>query len=196
MITPEQLDELERLEKQATPGPWGWTNHGEKCNCAVLGIFYNKTDEQVGGHVTEEVYDEHTGDYKRVVEFCDAIATKEDDANYTDFALLAELRNLAPTLISTARSHAALEAEIQHAIREAKSYEPDYPWTQNTITEAVRALGSSLQGTSQANADLHAENKRLREALEKIARYDSGNGCCTYGCDTPTIAKITLGEQA
>lgn len=32
----------------------------------------------------------------------------------------------------------------------------------------------------------------LREALEQIALYDVGNGCCTYGCDTPAIAKAAL----
>ena len=30
------------------------------------------------------------------------------------------------------------------------------------------------------------------EALLEINKYDSGNGCCTYGCDTPTVAEMRL----
>lgn len=37
-----------------------------------------------------------------------------------------------------------------------------------------------------------AEVARLREALETIAGYSRLNGCCPYGCDTPTIAKNAL----
>ena len=40
-----------------------------------------------------------------------------------------------------------------------------------------------------------AENQRLREALEKIAKYDDNgtpDGICPYGCDCPSIAQEAL----
>lgn len=38
---------------------------------------------------------------------------------------------------------------------------------------------------------LRDERDRLREALERIAKYGD-NGICPYGCDTPHIAKAAL----
>lgn len=43
-----------------------------------------------------------------------------------------------------------------------------------------------------SGAAILAELRELRAALETIASYDSGNGCCEYGCDTPTIARDAL----
>ena len=47
-------------------------------------------------------------------------------------------------------------------------------------------------------AELEAQNARLREALEEIARYDRGSphgdGVCPFGCDTPYIAKQALAD--
>ena len=34
--------------------------------------------------------------------------------------------------------------------------------------------------------------KTAIEGLLEIYKYDAGNGCCTYGCDTPTIAENLL----
>lgn len=34
--------------------------------------------------------------------------------------------------------------------------------------------------------------KTAIEGLLEIYKYDSGNGCCDYGCDTPTIAENLL----
>lgn len=39
---------------------------------------------------------------------------------------------------------------------------------------------------------LRAENKRLREALEKIAALDYGDGSCWRGCYSPEIARDAL----
>lgn len=38
---------------------------------------------------------------------------------------------------------------------------------------------------------LREDVARLREALERIAKYGD-NGICPYGCDTPHIAKAAL----
>lgn len=52
------------------------------------------------------------------------------------------------------------------------------------VTMNVRTLG-----------EIEAELSLLRKALEEIAKYDSGNGCCPYGCDAPTIAIVALAQK-
>ena len=42
---------------------------------------------------------------------------------------------------------------------------------------------------------LEAEVERLRNALRRIAAYGEA-GICPYGCDTPYIARATLGGRA
>ena len=42
---------------------------------------------------------------------------------------------------------------------------------------------------------LQAERDRLREGLERIARYGK-DGICPYGCDTPNIATAALTPAA
>ena len=39
---------------------------------------------------------------------------------------------------------------------------------------------------------IQAINERFRAALHEIAAYDSGDGCCQFGCDTPSIAAKAL----
>lgn len=48
-----------------------------------------------------------------------------------------------------------LKEDIDHAVKEAKNRVPDYPFDQNTASEAVWALGESLLGVEQANRELH-----------------------------------------
>lgn len=35
----------------------------------------------------------------------------------------------------------------------------------------------------------------LEKALESIRSYDTGSGCCVYGCDTPSIAAQALNKH-
>ncbi len=74
-----------------------------------------------------------------------------------------------------ARAEAA-EADISHAVAEAKKYSPDYPWARDTASEAVWALGTGMQGVSQACEEwrvkaevAEAERDKLREALKEIS---------------------------
>ncbi len=54
-----------------------------------------------------------------------------------------------------------LSEDIAHAVAEAKKYQPDYPWKDNTASEAVWALGQAYLGVKAACADLHAEIARM-----------------------------------
>ena len=103
----EAIAHLREAERAATPAPWGWESHGEKCNCAVLGTFYNLTGELMPGRVHSEEYDEAAGDYRRVADCDEVIAGKDDNANYSDFNLIALLRNVAPQALALIESQAA-----------------------------------------------------------------------------------------
>jgi len=61
----------------------------------------------------------------------------------------------------------------------------------NRLEEALERADKAEKRAEAA--ELQVES--YRKALEEIAKYDSGNGCCTYGCDTPTIAKAALGQK-
>jgi hypothetical protein len=72
---------------------------------------------------------------------------------------------------------AELRDDIEHAVCEAKRREPEYPWDQNTASEAVWALGESLLGTESALKHWQDENERLRtacEAAKKLVRNARG----------------------
>ena len=57
----------------------------------------------------------------------------------------------------------------------------------DTWDEAIDVLlhGTERDQPPQPEAD-------YQKALLTIASYDSGNGCCQFGCDCPTIAKEAL----
>jgi len=63
-----------------------------------------------------------------------------------------------------------LESDIANAVKYAKEYEPDYPWSEGTASEVSWALGCSLQGTAAANNDLH----RIFQLLIKSGKVTMG----------------------
>lgn len=136
------IERLGVLEAKASPGPWGWTNHGEKSNNAVLGTFYAMDDEctPLFGHVTEEEYDETTGEYKRVADLDESVAYKEDNANYADFAFMAAARNALPALLAVAEAAKRLENGDTIRLRN-----DGYPATANAIDKLREAL-AALEG--------------------------------------------------
>lgn len=48
MTAQEWLDELERLRKAATPGPWAYEQHGDTEQCGV-GVILDDNNEQIFG---------------------------------------------------------------------------------------------------------------------------------------------------
>lgn len=81
------------------------------------------------------------------------------------------LSRLTQALTPVESKEAELREDIEHAVAEAKKYQPDYPYTQNTASEAVWALGTSLEGTSRAiNEDWLPLVKELKAALEDMVK--------------------------
>jgi hypothetical protein len=105
------LDELERLHKAATPGPWGWESGGDKQNDAFLGTFFNENDEQIGGYVEVEKFDEKRGFYNSA-ERDELIAENCGHANYANFASIAANHNALPGLIAELREARADNAAM------------------------------------------------------------------------------------
>lgn len=63
-----------------------------------------------------------------------------------------------------------LRDDLKHALQEAKRRQPDYPFTQNTASEAVWALGEALLGTESALEDWIGCLYRSHQMLADIRR--------------------------
>lgn len=61
-----------------------------------------------------------------------------------------------------------LKADIENAVKCAKEYAPDYPWSDNTASECVWALGEGLRGLEKANDDMH------RDYISKLPKTADG----------------------
>lgn len=48
MTAQEWLDELERMRKAATPGPWAYEQHGDTNECGV-GVILDNNNRQIAG---------------------------------------------------------------------------------------------------------------------------------------------------
>lgn len=67
------------------------------------------------------------------------------------------------------------------------------PWTGDCVASVLKEhdatfIAASRTGWPKALLGL----KTAIEGMLEINKYDSGNGCCTYGCDTPTVAEMRL----
>ena len=99
-ITTELLDELERLEKAATPGPWAWISYGEKCYAFAVVTAFTDDDRQVGGYVNPgDPLDENEANPVVV----DHICSSEDQSGGVDMPFIAAARNALPGLIRRIR---------------------------------------------------------------------------------------------
>ena len=115
MTTPAWIEELERLEKAATPGPWeldGYMPNSE-IGCAVqiigpAGVLFESSN--CATRMTDYEADEHGTNYW-------------DAGSRPNFAFVAALRNAAPALIALARSHAAL-VEVARAAQQVQGHYP------------------------------------------------------------------------
>lgn len=64
--------------------------------------------------------------------------------------------------------------------------------TISTQAAEIAHLKFQLKASDHGLAEDQSAMERMEKALKEIARYDSGDGCCTYGCDCPTIAQMAL----
>ena len=81
-------------------------------------------------------------------------------------------------------------SESQAALQKAEALATD--WMRKNDEKAMAACKLLEESISTQLA-----NRRLREALKRVARYgENHDGCCPYGCDTPTIASDALSAQS
>jgi hypothetical protein len=156
-LTAEELAELRRMLADMTDAPWGWRSYGDKCNAAVVGTFVEVGAGclPVGGHVETERWNEATGEYETLADIDESIAYKDDNARFSDFAGIVQLRNAAHKLIAAAErasDHAAaLRARdeeigrLRHSASywqsEAERYAATIGARDERIAELERALG-------------------------------------------------------
>lgn len=121
---------------------------------------------------------------------------KPDGTNYANVKLFGTRKECIETAKLTA-SAPKLKADIDHAVKCAKEYRPDYPWQLNTASEAVWALGQSATGIEKANDDLHkiinklkADNEVLVGACREIMK---GQGA--YSMDQFEHARNTINNM-
>lgn len=109
-MTNEQLDELERLEKAATAGPWCTHPNGTS-----LWQGAGWTGDQLGS---------------RQRHVCNATGVTEQ--HVADLELLCEMRNALPDLIAAARELAELEKQVaevrEYASEMQSAASSDGPW--------------------------------------------------------------------
>ena len=95
---------------------------------------------------------------------------------------------------------------------EARAVEAAFPDSEDDSLYNVRRLRAELKAAQSmqslavrkldvAEQSLTASRERVRvleEALAQIVAYGNGrgDGCCPYGCDTPTIAHLALAATA
>jgi hypothetical protein len=95
----------------------------------------------------------------------------------------ALMKNALPALLAdldaATRERDELKSNVENAVRCAKGYCPNYPWTLNTASEAVWATGESYKGVSAACDDLHkdldaatADLKSVSAALDGLAEHN------------------------
>lgn len=89
MTAQEYLDELERLRKAATPGPWAYEQHGDTSECGV-GVILDDNNKQISGLNTDTT-----------LFVADAIAPEV--ASSTDAAYIVAACNAVPMLVEMLR---------------------------------------------------------------------------------------------
>lgn len=90
-------DELEALDRAATPAPWAWDQRGEKINEWGMGVALKVDETPIAGRFTDED-----------VDYVEYVCSHEAaTCNYNDPALIAYMRNNLPAIIAALRSVAA-----------------------------------------------------------------------------------------
>ena len=134
-MTPEQIAELERLEREAAPAPW-------------------RAEADPPGGVWVEVMDAR-GEGVAGVDKCGAFFQE------TDARLITETRNALPSLLSSARDLAALRAAVEE---QAKSCEGNaVAWrgkTSKPASEVYEEMGRVLRYILLPGGDADREGGR------------------------------------
>ena len=105
-MTDAELEALEKLDREATPGPWSWTHIGEKTNGYILGFACDGNGKPLEGYV----------DFEDVVEpVLNTSLVGEHEAatcSYRDPELICASRTALPRLVAEIRALRTL-SELQ-----------------------------------------------------------------------------------
>ncbi len=107
-------DELERLGREATPGPWAWDQRGEKINEWGLGVALAQDESPIAGH-----FDDENAQYVEYV--CGHEAAT---CNYSDPALITMLRNNLDVIVQALRLAPSATGPMEERIACAKAMCP------------------------------------------------------------------------
>jgi hypothetical protein len=98
MATDPLLATLERLDREATPGPWAWESVAEKDTEWCMGAITDAEGNQLSGFV-EEPFDPETGEYGPQHLVIEPVAQSLSSATFGDATLISSLRNALPELV-------------------------------------------------------------------------------------------------
>ena len=135
-LTPDQIEELERLEKEATPGPWRWEVNEKGKSVNLTGgdsrNGFGKYDMTVMdfvrygmGGAAPRFLDENDL-LRRADEFAAVVAGREHHAawfktiDHADANLIPATRNALPALLQSARNEAMLLDALKAAREELR----------------------------------------------------------------------------
>lgn len=120
-LTLAKIEELARLEREATPGPWTvWA--GNPWHCTMVSPEFGKSRDAIraGGNAS--------------------------DQGKNDVAFVAALRNDAPSLIEAARDAIALRELLAEAREFVNDYENPYPAATALVARIDAALSAGREG--------------------------------------------------
>jgi len=170
-MTHEQIAELERLEKEAEPGPWEWwpaspADFDDKCQLP---------------HVPQGAYLGET-----LINLSDTYEGRREDC-----ALVVALRNAAPDLIAAAKEAATLRAQVAR-LREALAVVVRLGNGAVTGEEwAMRNRAyATLKATERCDHGVTFDQEAARVLLpgEVRKRWPRLHGTCPKGCGFVGIA--------
>jgi hypothetical protein len=168
----DKYEKLREFLAKATPGPWIAVEAHESCPfpSGVAIAIHTEAEPWVA-----------TG------RICSMTAQGNDgyspETTTANAQLAVAARNALPALLAdldaATRERDELKSNVENAVRCAKGYCPNYPWTLNTASEAVWATGESYKGVSAACDDLHkdldaatADLKAVSAALDGLAEHN------------------------
>jgi hypothetical protein len=168
----DKYEKLREFLAKATPGPWIAVEAHESCPfpSGVAIAIHTEAEPWVA-----------TG------RICSMTAQGNDgyspETTTANAQLAVAARNALPALLAdldaATRERDELKSNVENAVRCAKGYCPNYPWTLNTASEAVWATGESYKGVSAACDDLHkdldaatADLKSVSAALDGLAEHN------------------------
>jgi regulator of replication initiation timing len=168
----DKYAKLRELLAKATPGPWIAVEAHEHCTfpSGVAIAVHTEAEPWLATGRICSIVGQGEGAYN-------------PETTTANAQLTAAARNTLPALLAdldaVRRERDDIKSNVENAVRCAKEYCPDYPWTLNTASEAVWATGESYKGVSAACDDLHkdldaatADLKAVSAALDGLAEHN------------------------